>query len=278
MKKAGGVESFDRKIRIVYCHSKREMHFMWYDFNLEEGQLDGVTWRLARPRERPPQVVDAEGRPMWYWRAHFWNAFPFVEVALLRRGWHVAFIEVDELYGGPECMRRYESLYDEMVRHGFSRRPAMVGMSRGGLDVVNWAILHPDRLSCIYLDNPVLNVFSWPLGRGASRDPDCASGVCWENFKRAWHLSEQEALAFGNNPIDAAIEPLAKANIPLFIAQAGADTIVPKEENADLFVERLRKAGCQPIVFRKPECDHHPHSLNPPDPIVDFIEDACRNT
>ena len=172
-------------------------------------------------------------------------------------------------------MRRYELLYDEMVKRGFSKRPAMVGMSRGGIDVVNWAVSHPDRLSCIYLDNPVLDVFSWPLGRGASRGP---SRECFENFKRSWGLStEEEALAFDKNPIDAAAEPLAKAKIPILIVQGDADTLVPKAENSDIFVERLRAAGGKPVVFHKPGCDHHPHSLNPPGPIVDFIEDASRN-
>ena len=72
------------------------------DFNLEEKQLDGVTWRFAKPQSNTPLAVDAEGRPRWYWRAHFWCAFPFVDIALLERGWHWAFIDVDELYGGPE--------------------------------------------------------------------------------------------------------------------------------------------------------------------------------
>lgn len=247
----------------------------WHDFELEEDQLGGVLWRFVKPAAGTAPELDEEGRPRWYWRAHFWNAFPFADIAFLRRGWHVAFIDVDELYGGPECMRRYELLYAEMVERGFSRRPAMVGMSRGGLDVVNWAIAHPDRLSSIYLDNPVLSVFSWPLGRGVSKG---ASHECWENFKRAWGIpSEEAAQAFDRNPLDVAAEPLARSGLPILIVQGDADTIVPKEENSDLFVERLRMAGASPVVFHKPGCDHHPHSLNPPDSIVDFIELACND-
>ena len=44
-------------------------------------------------------------------------------------------------------------------KHGLSRKPAFVGMSKGGVNEyrVNeytWATSNPDKVSCIYADNP----------------------------------------------------------------------------------------------------------------------------
>ncbi len=39
-------------------------------------------------------------------------------------------------------------------KHGLSRKPAFIGMSRGGEYAYTWATAHPDKVSCIYADNP----------------------------------------------------------------------------------------------------------------------------
>ena len=59
---------------------------------------------------------------------------------------------------------------------------------------------------------------------------------------------------------------------PVLLVQALSDTVVPPEENGLPFLERLRAAGGTIELIEKPGADHHPHSLDPPDRIVDFIE------
>ena len=39
-------------------------------------------------------------------------------------------------------------------KHGLSKKPAFIGMSRGGESRITWATAHPDKVSCIYADNP----------------------------------------------------------------------------------------------------------------------------
>jgi len=39
-------------------------------------------------------------------------------------------------------------------QHGLSKKPAFIGMSRGGEFAYTWATIHPDKVSCIYADNP----------------------------------------------------------------------------------------------------------------------------
>ena len=42
-------------------------------------------------------------------------------------------------------------------KHGLSKKPAFVGMSRGGEYAYTWATANPGKVSCIYADNPGVN-------------------------------------------------------------------------------------------------------------------------
>ena len=244
---------------------------IWNGYALErEDPEPGVARLLVKPAAGSLVARDEEGRPRWYWKVHFWGAFPFVDLALLSRGWHVAHTTVDELYGGPECMRRMDGLYDAMVARGFSRRPVLCGMSRGGLDTANWAAHRVGAPAAIILDNPLLDIRSWPLGAGASKGGTAENR---ENARRAWGLRDDaEAMAFEGGPLRTAPAPLAAARTPVLLVQALADTVVPPEENGLPFFERLRAAGGDVEKIEKPGADHHPHSLDPPDRIVGWIE------
>jgi len=91
----------------------------------------------------------APGNP-WSWRGCYWDHEPQTEVELLRRGYHIAFIMCD-----PD--EHWDAWYDFLTgKHGLSKRPAFVGMSRGGINEYAWATTHPDKVSCIYADNPAL--------------------------------------------------------------------------------------------------------------------------
>ena len=161
----------------------------FHGYSMERRDGGGLTRLLVSPKGSP--ALDAEGRPRWYWKVHFWGAFPFVDLALLRLGWHVAHTTVDELYGGPECMRRMDALHDEMVARGFSPHPVLCGMSRGGLDTANWAVHRAGAPAAIVLDNPVLDLRSWPFCTGrwplcAGRWPLCAGR--WPLCTGRWPL------------------------------------------------------------------------------------------
>jgi pimeloyl-ACP methyl ester carboxylesterase len=92
----------------------------------------------------------APGNP-WSWRGCYWDHQPQTEIELLKRGFHIAYIEATpELRPG----RHWDAWYTFLTeKHGFSPKPAFVGMSRGGEFSYTWATTHPDKVSCIYADN-----------------------------------------------------------------------------------------------------------------------------
>jgi pimeloyl-ACP methyl ester carboxylesterase/lysophospholipase L1-like esterase len=208
----------------------------------------------------------ADGKP-WVWRARFWGHEPQFDLAMLERGYHIAYCDVSNLYGSPEAIQRWDDFYDYLrFEHLFSDRPVLEGMSRGGLIVYNWAAAHPDQVACIYGDNPVCDFKSWPGGKGTGPgSPDD-----WERLLAAYDLTDEEAQTYGGNPVDN-LAPLAAAGIPLLHVIGEADEIVPVAENSDVLEARYRALGGMIEVIRKPGGLHHPHSLENPQPIVDFV-------
>jgi pimeloyl-ACP methyl ester carboxylesterase len=96
----------------------------------------------------------AAGRP-WSWQGCYWDHQPQTEVELLRRGFHVAYISANAtLKPGREWEAWYAFLTE---KHGLSKKPAFIGMSRGGEYAYTWATANPDKVSCIYADNPGAN-------------------------------------------------------------------------------------------------------------------------
>ena len=83
-------------------------------------------------------------------RGCYWDHEPQAEVELLRRGFHIAFIT-------PDPGKQWDAWYTFLTeKHGLSKKPAFVGMSRGGVNEYDWATANPDKVSCIYADNPAI--------------------------------------------------------------------------------------------------------------------------
>ena len=232
----------------------------WHGFECHEFTIDNIACRLVKPS------VPADEKKSWFWRVHFFGAFPDADFALLKLGWHVAHITVPELYGNDECMRRMDMLYKFMVDNGFNKKCVPVGYSRGGLDVYRWATLNPEKVSCLYLDNPVCDFKSWPGGMGASPRAEKE----WQNCLNAWHFTEAEALAYKGNPVDD-LQTLADNKIPILHLCGDADEVVPAAENTVIVEKRYKELGGNIQVIWKPGAKHHPHCLSDPTPIVDFV-------
>lgn len=226
-----------------------------YDFTYAGRQCIVVT----------PKTI-APGKP-WIWRARFFGHEPQTDVALLGKGYHVAYIDVAGLFGSPEAVAIWNRFYAHLTEaHGFGSRPALEGMSRGGLIVYNWAAKNPDKVACIYADAPVCDIKSWPGGKGAGP----GSPADWARCLEAYGLTEEQALTAKCNPIDH-LEPLAKAHVPLLHVVGDADEVVPVVENTAILEERYKALKGSIRVIHKPGIGHHPHSLEDPTPIVEFI-------
>jgi len=236
-------------------------HGNWHGFKIYKFKNAGVDCRVVTPK------TAAAGKP-WIWRARFFGHEPQTVVALLKRGFHVAYCEVGSLLGAPKAVKRWNDFYSfATTTLGLSKKVALEGMSRGGLIIFNWAAANPDKVSCIYGDAPVCDFKSWPGGKGKSKG---SAGV-WKHCLAAYEFkSEAEALAYKGNPVDNAAN-LAKAKVPVMIVYGKADTVVPDAENCLVFERNFKAAGGDIIMIGKDKCGHHPHSLKDPKRIVDFI-------
>ena len=112
----------------------------------------------------------APGKP-WSWRGVYWNHQPQAEVELLKRGFHIAYVSVDpkpgsltdltmdeimdELGMSRRALTEWDAWYAYLTgQYGLSKKPAFIGMSRGGIFEYQWGSANPDKVSCIYADNP----------------------------------------------------------------------------------------------------------------------------
>ena len=239
---------------------------IWNGFERFDFDLDGIPCIIVKPRQVVP-------RNPWLWRARFFGAFPNLDIAMLKKGWLLACIDVADLYGSETTMRRFDLFYDFLTRkYDFSAKPALEGFSRGGLAVFNWACRNPTRVSCIYADNPVCDFKSWPGGLGTGP----GSPADWRKCLEAYGLTEEQARIYPGNPVDNT-DILAKNNIPVMIVYGDADEVVPVEENTLLMLERYKKFGSKIKVICKSGNLHHPHCLEKPKPIVKFIQSSWRN-
>jgi len=233
---------------------------MWSGFERLDFNVDGRTCLLIIPK------TPAEGKP-WIWRTEFFGHEPQGDIALLQKGFHVAYMDLQNMYGAPVAMGHMEAFHAHLVsKHGLSARTTLEGFSRGGLFAFNFAAKNPEKVACIYVDAPVCDFKSWPGGKGKGK----GSAGDWKNCLKAYGLTEEQALAYKLNPVDN-LEPLAKAKIPILSVCGDIDDVVPVAENSGLVEERYKKLGGEMTLIVKPNNGHHPHSLKDPAQIVNFV-------
>lgn len=203
----------------------------------------------------------AIGRP-WIWRPAFFGAFPSVDKALLEKGFHVVYYDLTHLYGSPRSVKLGNEFYAAMLEsYRLSPKVTLEGFSRGGLFAFNWVAQNADKVACIYVDAPVCNVFSWPGKKNKE---------LWSGLLKEWNLTDEQMDAFPGNAIDQ-LAPLVKAGIPIISVCGDSDRTVPYEENMKPVRDRYQELGGMVELILKPGVDHHPHSLEQPEPVVDFI-------
>ena len=231
-----------------------------YDFKLACGEFGERPCTVVCPKE------PAEGNP-WIWRAVFFGHEPQTEIAMLNNGYYVAFISCTDLVGSPQRVAQCNCLYKFLTEKGLNKKTNLLGMSRGGISSMNWAIANPDCVRSIYIDNPVLDFKTWPgaiLGNLNRWEGDWQSVLNSYGFK-----NDDEAKAYKGNPVDA-YGPLAERKVPILLMCGTADKVVPFEFNGQPLFERYKAAGGIVKLVKKPGHDHHPHSLKDPKLIVDF--------
>jgi len=222
--------------------------------------VDGCECLLVEPRQPRPGM-------QWVWKAEFFEAFPKFELEMLHRGFYLVYITVGNTFGCPSALKHWDVFYRELTgKYGFARRAVLLGLSRGGLYIYNWAVRNPDKVACLYADNPVCDFKSWPGGKGVGPGSPDDWKKLWSDYGFA---SEAEALAYSDNPVDN-LAVLVKDHVPLIHAAGVDDEVVPISENTDVVEARIKQLGGTIKVFRHPG-KHHPHGLEDPAPLIDYL-------
>jgi hypothetical protein len=164
---------------LAFTGEKTDWHgFARYDFIMDEATFaitpikapEGEKYSVGAPAKGQRRCIvvlpvkAAAGNP-WSWQGCYWDHEPQTEVELLKRGFYIAFIT-------PDPGKQWDAWYNYLTeKYGFSKKPAFVGMSKGGVNEYDWATVNPDKVSCIYADNPAIREDAFmKLGELAKND------------------------------------------------------------------------------------------------------------
>lgn len=251
-----------------------EVSGMFYESRSTTGEGANTRQYAIRHPRRP-----APGNP-WLLIAAFPGHLQDFERDLLERGWFLVYIQCPDEFGSERAMQAWESFYEEKTQEGrlikLARKPAVLGISRGGLYALAWARRHPDKLSALYLDNGVCDARSWPGGKPLGLGQGAGSPEDWSKLRRVFGHADDAAAIAGLPRATDGLEKARDAGVLLISVHGTADTVVPYNENAAKVVAFWQAGGKQPVLFPKEGGDHHPHGLKDMTPVVEALEKAAR--
>lgn len=245
---------------------KESEESIWKGFTRHDFKYKQRAARLIAPNKPLP------GKP-WLWRARFPDWHTEADSILISEGFHLAYINTDNQFGSPNAIKVWDDFYDfltlELKLH---KKVSLIGVSRGGLFIYNWAKKNPKKVASIYAEAPVCDFKSWPAGFGASK----SSQNDWQKLKEEYGFSsDDEAMAYLNNPIDN-LNALAEAKVPILHMIGLQDKIVPVDENTLPLINKYISLGGNASVVTctrgKHELEGHHFPIETPRTVADFIK------
>ncbi len=211
--------------------------------------------------------VDGWGSGHWACKMEYFGAAPQLECDMLANGFHLAYLENRNRWGSDVDHDARIRFADYLKKeYGLSHKFVPVGMSCGGIHSVNFASRYPDRVSVLYLDAPVLNFLSCPMGFGIGTE----LGGGWKELQEAYGFTISTLLTYRDHPLDR-IPTLIAHRIPVALVYGDSDTLVPYIENGKHLEDRYLEAGIPLFCEGKAGCGHHPHGLEDTSGILEFI-------
>ncbi len=202
-------------------------------------------------------------------KTEYLDAFPGFDEAMLDRGYYLIHIYHRNRWAPDvetEIMADFIKYCAKELNA--SERIIAEGMSCGGLQAAKLAELHPELVAVMYLDAPVLNILSLAGLGELSRD---TSAAFWRELVDAYGVNKSTIVNFRKSPIDN-MAPLIENNIPIIMLYGNADVVVLYEENGKVLENYYKEHGGTLKVIGKSMCGHHPHGLDDPTPIIEFVE------
>lgn len=234
---------------------------MWNGFKVKEFIFE----------ERVAKIICPEGIPngKMVLKTEYLDAFPAFDIEMLKRGYHLIHIYHRNRWASDEetdIMARFVHLCARQL--SADKRCIIEGMSCGGLQGARFAEEYPELCAVLYLDNPVLNILSlWGLG-------ECTDESV-PSFRReianTYNLDNSTIINFRKSPIDK-MEKLLENKIPVLLIYGNADQVVLYRENGKVLEDYYKENGGNIKVICRSMAKHHPHGLDDPTPIVEFVE------
>jgi hypothetical protein len=150
----------------------------------------------------------------------------------LANGFHIVTGPVPFNADGPS-LQSWNAIYKLLTENGFSKRPVLAGAGGAAGETYAWAIENPDKVSCIYGENPVL--------RGTMTKAQ---------------------------PLDT-LAALAKAGVPLLHVCGSLDPML--KEHTRAAEKRYKDLNGSMTVIIQEELGHYPTAPKDPKPVIDFI-------
>lgn len=230
----------------------------WNGFKIYEFLFEGRQASIVFPD------VPVPGKH-WCMKTEYRDAFPDTEIELLKNGYHIAFIQNKTRWCLDEDLDLKKRFADFLIaEYGLAEKFTPVGMSCGGMIAIKFTAKYPQYISSIYLDAPVINLLSCPAGLGV------ADNGMFEEFYNATGMGLTELISYREHPLDK-FDTLAENNIPIIMVYGTDDMTVPYAENGGLLEKYYSEHNGRLIAIGKDGCGHHPHGLDDPSPIVNFI-------
>ncbi len=233
---------------------------MWNNFEMETFLFEDRPAKIVYPEKPNGKLLI---------KTEYWDAFPEFEIEMVKRGYYLCFVKHYNRWATDEEVEN-TARFVKFVAEKLNIEPKCipVGMSCGGLYAARIAIAHPEIISVMYLDAPLLNLVSLLLN-----DIACPPET-WQELVNSWGFTRSSLLLFRDSPVDH-MDVLVKHNIPVIMVVGDADVVCKYEENG-IALEKYYKAHGAPIkVIKKSMCGHHPHGPQSYEPVIEFIEKYC---
>ncbi|HDP35886.1 MAG TPA: hypothetical protein ENN29_12350 [Candidatus Hydrogenedentes bacterium] len=198
----------------------------WQGFDSRAVELDGRVCTLVAPDEA------ADGMP-WALYATAPDPESPLNRRLLAKGFHIAWMDIDELYGNAAAVEHWDALY-AWARENFAlaEKPALVCERHGALLAYGWAARNSDKAACIYADEPWLQL----KPTAGQETPDAV-------------MAQAQAAHDVTDPEQTDITPLGhaatvgEAEIPVMHLYAGRRPGVAPDKSIEQFYSIYRFAG-----------------------------------
>lgn len=232
---------------------------VWEGFRVEEFPFEDQIGTIIHPNVTPNGRLVLKGE--------YRDAFPKFEQMMLERGYYVINVSHRNRYAPADCVElTARFVYHVAEKLNADKRCIMVGMSAGGTMSAKLAAYHPDLAAVLYLDAPGLNLLSL-AGLGQREVP----GHVWQELVNGYGFDRITLINHRDSPIDH-LDKLIANDIPVIMVYGNRDVIAPYCENGKVLEDYYNAHGGKLKVIEKSMCGHHPHGLEDPTPIVEFVE------